>query len=89
MDRGGFHARVHDTVKLGQVHFLWPGEAARLRAVFPQLEQQLRADAAYITANMEKRGGGVTEGIAAIDLSFSTKVQVQQPKRKLPTVNQQ
>ena len=68
MDRGGFHARVHDTVKLGQVHFLWPGEAARLRAVFPQLEQQLRADAAYITANMEKRGGGVT-GIELLDLS--------------------
>ncbi len=58
-ERGGFHAQVHGTVKLGQVHFCWHGDPARLRSVFPKLERQLRSDAAYLTANMEKRGGGI------------------------------
>lgn len=58
-DRGGFHAEVRSTIKLGQVHFLWKGNPAHLRTVFPKLEQQLRTDAAYLTANMEKRGGGI------------------------------
>lgn len=68
LERGGFHAEVRGTVKLGQVHFSWFGETARLRRVFPQLEQQLRADAAYLTANMEKRGGGIL-GIELLDLT--------------------
>lgn len=66
-DRGGFHAEVRNTVKLGQVHFFWNGNPALLRAVFPQLENQLRADAAYLTANMEKRGGGILH-IELLDL---------------------
>lgn len=68
LDRGGFHAEVLGTVKLGQVHFSWPGEASRLRRVFPQLEQQLRTDATYLTANMERRGGGIL-GIELLDLT--------------------
>jgi hydroxymethylglutaryl-CoA reductase len=68
MERGGFHAQVHDTVKLGQVHFYWLGDSARLRSLFPRMEQQLRQDAAYLTANMEQRGGGIT-GIELLDLS--------------------
>ncbi len=67
-ERGGFHAKVHDTVKLGQVHFIWQGDPARLRSVFPKLEQQLRSDAAYLTANMEKRGGGILH-IELLDLT--------------------
>lgn len=34
-ERGGFHAEVLGTVKLGQVHFRWPGKADRLRQIFP------------------------------------------------------
>ncbi len=66
-DRGGFHAEVRSTIKLGQVHFLWKGNPAHLRTVFPKLEQQLRTDAAYLTANMEKRGGGIRH-IELLDL---------------------
>jgi hydroxymethylglutaryl-CoA reductase len=58
--RGGFHAEVASTVKLGQVHFTWKGKAEKLRALFPELISALRADAAPITYNMEKRGGGVS-----------------------------
>lgn len=68
MDRGGFHAQVHATVKLGQVHFYWPGDSSRLHRLFPRIEQQLRQDAAYLTANMEQRGGGIT-GIELLDLN--------------------
>jgi hydroxymethylglutaryl-CoA reductase len=66
-DRGGFHASVRSTVKLGQVHFFWYGDPALLRNVFPQLEKQLRANAAYLTANMDKRGGGILH-IELLDL---------------------
>ncbi len=58
-ERGGFRAEVLGTVKLGQVHFLWHGQPEHLQQVFPRLEQRLRQDAAYLTANMEKRGGGI------------------------------
>lgn len=57
--RGGFHAEVIATTKLGQVHFLWNGDFEKLHSVFDTLKQQLIEDAADITANMEKRGGGI------------------------------
>ncbi len=57
--RGGFHAEVISTIKLGQVHFLWKGDFKKLQSVFEDLKQQLLEDAADITCNMEKRGGGV------------------------------
>jgi hydroxymethylglutaryl-CoA reductase len=59
LTRGGFHAEVVDTRKVGQVHFTWAGDIAKLRKLLPELEQYLRQDAASITANMEKRGGGI------------------------------
>lgn len=58
-DRGGFHAEVLDTVKLGQVHFRWFGAIARLQAIFPDLQERLLASSADLVLNMEKRGGGV------------------------------
>lgn len=68
LDRGGFHAKVLGTKKLGQVHFSWSGDVRKLESVFEELTQELRKDAAPITANMERRGGGVT-GIELIDFS--------------------
>lgn len=59
--RGGFHARVIDTCKVGQVHFLWHGPKEVLQAAFPELEKRLRANAAPLTANMEQRGGGIRQ----------------------------
>lgn len=61
MSRGGFHAKVFSTIKLGQVHFSWRGDFAKLQSVFSELKQQLTEDAADITCNMEKRGGGVLD----------------------------
>ena len=68
MQRGGFKAEVISTRKLGQVHFSWKGAIQKLESVFEDLKQELRKDAAEITANMEKRGGGVLD-IHLIDMS--------------------
>lgn len=56
---GGFHTEVIDTVKLGQVHFRWAGSTERWAQFFPALAEKLRLEATHLTANMEKRGGGV------------------------------
>ncbi len=58
--RGGFRARVLNNRKNGQLHFLYRGEAAKLQAAMPALEQFLRKYAAAVTANMQKRGGGIS-----------------------------
>lgn len=56
---GGFHAEVIDTIKLGQLHFRWGGDTDRWRNFFPELEKKLRLETTHLTANMEKRGGGI------------------------------
>jgi hydroxymethylglutaryl-CoA reductase len=57
--RGGFRTRVLGTVKVGQVHFKWNGDAALLDTLFPEMEAYLRETSRDITQNMEKRGGGI------------------------------
>lgn len=59
MSRGGFHAEVLSTTKIGQVHFLYSGDRSQLFRQFDDLETELRADTKPITARMEKRGGGI------------------------------
>jgi hydroxymethylglutaryl-CoA reductase len=59
LERGGFRAEVIDTVKLGQLHFRWSGNPARLAALFPELRRRLLADSEGLTANMRRRGGGI------------------------------
>ncbi len=61
LERGGFHTRVIDTRKIGQVHFLWRGRKHLLERAFPELEKQLRQHVAPLTANMEQRGGGILD----------------------------
>ncbi len=61
MDRGGFHAQVLGTTKLGQVHFLWNGTPEKINALFPEIKQYLISNAGDLTANMEKRGGGILD----------------------------
>jgi len=65
-ERGGFHAEVLGTVKLGQVHFRWFGAPARLRQIFPDLRSRLLNSCADLVVNMEKRGGGIL-GITLLD----------------------
>jgi hydroxymethylglutaryl-CoA reductase len=59
--RGGFRAEVISTVKIGQVHFTWKGNKNKLFAALPELKSNLINGAKPITANMNKRGGGITD----------------------------
>lgn len=61
MSRGGFKTEVISTKKIGQVHFSWNGKSERLKAFMPELKQKLIHAAKDITANMEKRGGGILD----------------------------
>ena len=65
-ERGGFHAEVIDTRKVGQVHFGWSGDKEKLFALFPEIEKRLLADTDDMTAKMRKRGGGIL-GMRLID----------------------
>lgn len=57
--KGGFHSEVLSTVKIGQVHFIWKGNFEELQSHFPKMRKLLLDRTAAITANMERRGGGV------------------------------
>ena len=59
LERGGFTARVHNTIKVGHVHFQWQGPKEKLTAFFADKKTDLLQSVALITANMEKRGGGI------------------------------
>ena len=67
-ERGGFHAEVIDVRKVGQVHFGWSGDKAKLFELFPAIEQRLLADTDAMTEKMRKRGGGIL-GMKLIDYS--------------------
>jgi hydroxymethylglutaryl-CoA reductase len=69
MTRGGFKAKVLSTTKVGQVHFSFDGNKETFTHIFnSEFKQKLLNTVKPITANMEKRGGGV-KGIDLIDLS--------------------
>lgn len=59
-ERGGFRARVSGTEKNGQLHFRYSGDPHALQAAMPALEKYLRQRVSDLSANMEKRGGGIT-----------------------------
>ncbi|MDP2188112.1 MAG: hydroxymethylglutaryl-CoA reductase [Sphingobacteriaceae bacterium] len=61
LGRGGFKAHVVSTKKIGQVHFIWHGDAEKLHAYMPELRALLLAGTEEITANMRKRGGGIVD----------------------------
>jgi hydroxymethylglutaryl-CoA reductase len=67
-DHGGFHAEVIDMVKIGQVHFLWPGRRRKLEKHFDELKKLFFESTKEITAKMEQRGGGVL-GFELIDMT--------------------
>ncbi len=60
-EKGGFHAEVISTQKIGQVHFTWNGDPSKLEQAMPELKQELISGAKGITSNMEARGGGITD----------------------------
>lgn len=61
LDRGGFKAEVVSTKKIGQVHFKFNGNPEHLNSYFSYIKPQLFKDAQPISANMEKRGGGILD----------------------------
>lgn len=67
-ERGGFHAEVLGTVKVGQVHFTWSGKGDILRGCFEEVKKTLLIESEPITANMTLRGGGIL-GIELIDFT--------------------
>jgi hydroxymethylglutaryl-CoA reductase len=66
--RGGFRAQVVDTEKLGQVHFIWKGEKAKLEEFFKSNYENIQAHVTPLTRNMEKRGGGL-KSMTLVDMT--------------------
>jgi hydroxymethylglutaryl-CoA reductase len=67
-DHGGFHAEVIDMVKIGQVHFLWPGRRRKLERHFDEIKKLFFESTKEMTAKMKQRGGGVL-GFELIDMT--------------------
>jgi hydroxymethylglutaryl-CoA reductase len=59
--RGGFKATVIHTEKIGQVHFIFKGEASKLALFFAQTKTKFYSNTESITKNMQKRGGGILD----------------------------
>jgi len=67
---GGFNAEVTETIKTGQVHFRYTGDAGKLQVFFNDSKKELLSSVKPLTASMEKRGGGI-EDITLEDKSSS------------------
>jgi len=59
--RGGFKTSIISTTKVGQVHFMYKGDAAGLQFYFDKMKPQLIRATESITRNMRKRGGGILD----------------------------
>jgi len=59
LEKGGFKTTVIDTEKVGQVHFMFQGDEAKLQAFFKSIESKLISETNSLTENMRKRGGGI------------------------------
>lgn len=68
LNKGGFKAEVIDTLKVGQVHFLYKGNPELLYAFFKKNKKTLIHVTSELTQKMELRGGG----IVSLDLVSKT-----------------
>ena len=68
LNKGGFKAVVIDTLKVGQVHFLYKGNPKLLYAFFEKNKKNLIHTTSELTQKMELRGGG----IVSLDLVSKT-----------------
>lgn len=59
--RGGFHASVEGMTKIGQVHLIFNGPFEKFKEFFIRHQEELLVELAPLLANMEKRGGGLTQ----------------------------
>ncbi|MGB1971427.1 MAG: hydroxymethylglutaryl-CoA reductase, degradative [Flavobacteriaceae bacterium] len=60
-DRGGFNVEILGEEKIGQIHFIYSGEASKLATFIDHITPKLLHDVSHITSNMEKRGGGIQQ----------------------------
>ena len=58
--RGGFKAQILGLEKIGQIHFLFDGSPRQMEAFFNDHRQTLLDSTQDLTANMRKRGGGIS-----------------------------
>ena len=65
--RGGFHTRIISTNKIGQVHFIWSGNFAKLEKHFHIIKKLFFEGTHSITKNMQDRGGGILD-IELVDM---------------------
>lgn len=72
LSRGGFQAEVISTIKVGQIHFIWPGEFTKLQKYMPILKEKLLKCSREYSTRMEKRGGGIT-ALELLDFSHEEK----------------
>jgi hydroxymethylglutaryl-CoA reductase len=61
LPRGGFKAEVFNTVKVGQVHFIYKGDFEKLKRFFALVKPEMIENTSSITRNMKKRGGGILD----------------------------
>lgn len=59
LERGGFKTTIVATKKVGHVHFMYQGDAAKLKDFFEETKEALLQDTEELTANMRARGGGI------------------------------
>ena len=69
LERGGFKAEVISTRKVGHVHFMYTGDADKLRAFVERITPLFHRETESITANMRLRGGGIGD-IRLVDKTF-------------------
>ena len=60
-ERGGFHAEICGQEKIGQIHFIYKGEVEKLEQFIQKMTPEFLKNVEGLTANMEKRGGGITK----------------------------
>jgi hydroxymethylglutaryl-CoA reductase len=65
--RGGFHTRIIDKKKIGQVHFTFDGSHELLNKHFENIRKLMFEGTQDITENMRKRGGGILD-IELVDM---------------------
>ena len=56
---GGFKTKVLGVEKVGQVHFFYNGSPLKIKTFFKEIKKYIIKGLKPITANMEKRGGGI------------------------------
>ena len=59
-ERGGFKTEIIGEEKIGQIHFIYTGDAAKLGSFIAEITPRFLEDVSDITTNMIKRGGGIT-----------------------------